>query len=105
MSEQQEQLTDALLAVHAARRTLHIARERAQRAELMGAGIIDDLVQALAVQVANAERYATQLVGPGFRLDNGASISVVRDDRRAMPRPRYLYAPAGRSAQTVQAVP
>jgi hypothetical protein len=86
----QEKITEALFRVQSCRRTLALARQVRDNSYHMA--FAADVVTSLARQLANAELEAARLIGPtGHTFDCGGFISVAKDDRRAAPRPRFLY--------------
>jgi hypothetical protein len=88
-----EQLQEALRLVHAGRRALWLARTMQEKRDLLAAHDphFDDVVHALIIECTNAEAKCAALIGNGVTDANGNAITVVRDDRRARPRWRFLF--------------
>jgi hypothetical protein len=89
-----EQLQEALRLVHSGRRALALARQMQARRDVLAAHDphFDDVVHALILECMNAEARCAALIGSnGVLDDNGNCITVVRDDRRARPRWRFLF--------------
>jgi hypothetical protein len=89
-----EQLQEALRLVHAGRRALWLARAMQGRRDLLAAHDphFDDVVHALILECMNAEARCAALIGhDGVTDASGNTITVVRDDRRARPRWRFLF--------------
>ena len=89
-----EQLQEALRLVHAGRRALALARAMQARRDVLAAHDphFDDVVNALVLECMNAEARCAALIGHDGVIDaSGNTITVVRDDRRARPRWRFLF--------------
>lgn len=82
-------IEQALLAVHAGKRALQMARTM-RDGSIDRLGLADDIVTALALQLREAEARAAKLIGDGAPLGNGR-VTISVDDRRHIPRPRILY--------------
>jgi hypothetical protein len=89
-----EQLQEALRLVHAGRRALALARQMQARRDVLAAydPMFDDVIGALILECMNAEARCAALIGHDGVIDeNGNCVTVVRDDRRARPRWRFLF--------------
>lgn len=82
-------IEQALLVVHAGRRALQMARTMRDNS-MDRLGLHDDIVDALARQLQEAEQRAVTLIGDGVALGEGR-VTISIDDRRHIARPRFLY--------------
>jgi hypothetical protein len=99
-----ERVTDTLGRLHAAYRTLAIARQVQQRQRFDGL-LVEDIVTALVRQVSDVETELAALVDAagGTITSDGYALSAGVNDRRARMRPKFVLhkmadAPVGRRA-------
>jgi hypothetical protein len=107
-----ESVTDALMRVHVATRTLTIARNVQETQRIVGhildnGFLVDDVVASLVLRLHEAEAALTALLsaegGTITDLANGHVLTSRLNDRRRLPRRQFVLhraaqAPAGRRA-------
>lgn len=85
-------IQEVLRLVCAARRAVALARDWEAREALLGnVDIAGDTIAALVADLGRMERRAAALIGNGVTTDDGGRIEVALCDRRAKPRPLFVF--------------